>query len=74
MEALICKDISIEYWSKRKKKQLNHFDIKNNNNKKNQQKTNAQINMNSAAENGKYTKIQYNSEIFIIFSNQIKYN
>ena len=24
----MCKDISIEYWSKRKKKRLNYFDIK----------------------------------------------
>ena len=57
----MCKDISIEYWSKRKKKRLNYFDIKT--------KQMHKKNISSAAENG---LLYY--EMFIICSNQIKYN
>ena len=72
IEESIRKDISIEYWSKRKKKTLLHyFDTKN---KTNVCKENI---YQQPVENGKHMNYQYNSEqMFIICSNgiKIKYN
>ena len=47
MEALICKDISIEYWSKRKKTLLHYFDIKT-------KPMYKKMCISSAVKNGKY--------------------
>ena len=60
-------NISIEYWSKRKKTLLHYFDIKT------KQIYMKKIYISSTVENGKYINYQYNSEqMFTIFSNRIK--
>ena len=66
----ICKDVSTEYWSKRKKKTLLHYS-----DNKTRQMYIGKIYISSAVGNGKYMNYQYDSEqMFIICSNRIKIN
>ena len=59
---MICKDISIEYWSKRKKRHCFTILIP----KQNKFIYIKKIYISSAMENGKYKSYQYNSEqVFI---------